>query len=147
MSVLGRNILDKHGPYKRFSVVDNPINEVNLSKKIIFIEFADDLVGAYCSMTKSYSPLDPHYDTQFEKTYAIYEFTPKLLHWEWQLTKTPENYFFAALDDINYPNTSAKDHIYTPAQIKVDMLETLHFMVGEMHKAAANGKCLHIEGL
>ena len=67
MSVLGKNILDQHAPYIRFSVVDNPINEVNLSKKIVFIEFADDLLGAYCTMTKSYSPFDDHFDTQFEK--------------------------------------------------------------------------------
>ncbi len=40
MSVLGRNILDKHEPYNRFSVVDDPINEVNLNKKIVFIEFS-----------------------------------------------------------------------------------------------------------
>ncbi len=98
-------------------------------------------------MTKSYSPFDPHYDTQFEKIYDIYEFTSKLLQWEWQITQTPENYFIYALDDINHLNTTTKDHIYSAAQFKVDMLETLHYMIGEMHKAAATGKCLHIEGL
>lgn len=51
-------------------------------------------------MTKSYSPFDPHFDTQFEKPYDIYEFTSKLLIWECQLTRAPENYFTAALDYI-----------------------------------------------
>ena len=147
MTVLGKNILVKHGPYNCFSVVDNPINEVNLSKKIVFIEFSEDLLGAFCTMTKSYSPFDPHYDTQFEKPYDIYEFTSKLLQWEWQLARTPENYFIAALDYINYPILSKKTHAYTPAQLKADMLETLHYMIGEMQKAVALGKCLHIDGI
>jgi hypothetical protein len=147
MSVLGKNILVKHGPYNCFSVVDNPINEINLSKKTVFIEFAEDLIGAYCSMTKSYAPFDLHYDTQFEKPYDIYEFTAKLLQWEWQLARTPENYFKTVLDYIDYPSTTIKAQKYKPEQLKVDMLETLHYMIGEMHKAAATGKCLHIEGL
>lgn len=33
MSLLGKNILGQHGPYIRFSVIDYPINEVNLAKK------------------------------------------------------------------------------------------------------------------
>lgn len=143
MPVLGKNILDQHRPYMRFSVVDSPINEENLSKKIVLIEFSEDLLSAFCTMTKSYSPFDPHYDTQFEKPYDIYEFTSKLLLWEWQLTRAPENYFIAALEYINYPVSIVKNQIYTSAQLKVDMLETLHYMVGEMHKAAATGKCLH----
>lgn len=147
MSVLGKNILVKHGPYNCFSVVDDPINEVNLNKKIVLIEFSEDLLGAYCTMTKSYSPFDPQYDTQFEKPYGIYEFTSKLLQWEWQLARTPENYFKAALDYIDYPSSTINAQLYKPAQLKVDMLETLHYMISEMHKAAAMGKCLHIEGL
>ena len=40
MTVSGGNILDQHRPYIRFSEVDYPINEVNLSKKIVLIEYA-----------------------------------------------------------------------------------------------------------
>ena len=98
-------------------------------------------------MTKSYSPFDPHFDTQFEKPYDIYEFTSKLLLWECQLTRAPENYFTASLDYINYPSSPVKGQIYTPAQLKVDMLGTLHCMVGEMHKVAAKDKCLYINGI
>ena len=147
MSVLSKNILDQHGPYIRFSVVDNPFNEENLGKKKVFFEFADDLLGAYCNMTKSYSPFDVHFDSKFEKPYEIYEFASKLLLWELQITKAPENYFRAALEYINYSSTTIKAQINKPAQLKVDMLETLHFMIGEIHKTAALEKCLHIEGI
>lgn len=143
MAVLGRNMLDNHGPYIRFSVVDFPIDKGNLSKGNVFIELSEDLLSAYCSMTKSYSPFDIYSDYQFEKPYDIYEFTAKLLLWELQLSRTPEYYFSAVYDDIQPSKVGKSTH----AELKADMLETLHFIVGEMHKAATLKKCVHIIGI
>lgn len=143
MTVLGRNVLDNHGPYIRFSVLDYPVDKGKLSKGNVFIELSEDLLSAYCSMTRSYSPFDHYSDSQFEKPYDIYEFTAKLLLWEWQLSRTPENYFGTVFDDIQ-PN---KGGINTHAELKADMLETLHFIVGEMHKAAALKNGVHIIGI
>lgn len=109
MSVLEKKILDQHGPYIRFSVVKFPINEANLSKKIVCIELSEDLLGEFCSMTKSYSPFDVHFDSKFEKPYEIYEFSSKLLQWEWQITKAPENYFNAVLKYTNHSSSAVKD--------------------------------------
>jgi len=151
MAILGKDILEKHGPYIWFSVVDFPFDDEwpDRSKYEggIFIEFADDLLGTYCSMTQSYSPFSPYDFTQLEKPHAIYEFTSKLLMWESQLAKTPENYFEMRLKYFRPDESYLKGEKYTREQLKADMIETLHFMIGEMHKAAASNKCVIIAGI
>ena len=47
----------------------------------------------------------------------------------------------------NHSSSAVKDQKNAYAQLKVDMLETLHYIIGEIHKAAALCKCLYIEGI
>lgn len=129
MAILGRSMLEQHGPFIEFSVVDSSFNEDWPDRASyedgIIIELADDLLGIYCSLTQSYSPFDPDAFTQFESSHEIYEFTAKLLTWEAQLAKTPEHYFIKTLDYLgSYLNhlTSEKN---PTKRIKADLLETL----------------------
>ena len=151
MAVLGRNILENHGPYIWCSVVDSAFDEAWPERSAydagIFIEFAEDLVGIYCSLTQSYAPFDQYAFIQIERPHDIYEFTTKLLMWESQLAKTPVNYFSKHLEYFQPSDSYLKDEIYTGKQFKVDLLETLHFIVGEMHKASASGRCVIIVGI
>ncbi len=151
MAILGRNILDKHGPYIKFCVVDAPFNEDWPDSEAyddgIFIELSDDLLGIYCSLTHSYSPFGPYDFTQFKKPHHVYELTAKLLMWEAQLAKTPENYFIEVFYFFESYFKDGKDEEKSVARLKSDLLETLHFMIGEMHKAAVAGKCVIIAGI
>jgi len=152
MAILGSNILNQHGPYVNFSVIDVPLctdgwPDSSEYKQGIFIDVSDDLLGVYCSMTRSYSPFGTYDFTQFTTQQEVYEFTAKLLMWESQLAKTPVNYFASQLEYFHLPEFYLRGEVYTPEQLKNDLLETLHFMVGEMHKAAASGKCVVIVGI
>lgn len=151
MAILGRNILDQHGPYIEFCVVDTPFNEEWPIRATyeggIFIEIAGDLLGIYCGLTQSYSPFDPDGFTQLERPHDIYEFTAKLLMWELQLAKTPENYFLKNLENFESDHNHLKGEENSVARLKADLLETLHFLISEMHKAAVSGKCVVIVGL
>lgn len=150
MAVLGHEIFEKHGPYIWFCVVDSAFKEEepyrHLCKESIFIQFSEDLLNYYCAMTRSYSPFDPYEFIQLNTPHKIYEFTAKLLSWESQLARTPLNYFWLE-QGFNLSDSYLKGGKYTDDQLKADLLETLHFMVGEMHKAAASGKCVIIAGI
>lgn len=150
MAILSDSILDQHGPYIEFSVVEVPFKEEWPDRASyedgLFMELADDLLGIYCNLTQSYSPFDPDAFTQFESTHDIYEFTAKLLMWEAQLAKTPENYFLKNIEYFESVSNYLKGEENSVARLKADLLETLHFMIGEMHKAAVAGKCIIIAG-
>ncbi|MES2661714.1 MAG: hypothetical protein V4629_00270 [Pseudomonadota bacterium] len=152
MAVFGRNIVKNKGPYIRFCQVDLPFEQpwpdVEMLRGSIFIELSEDLLSAYCGITQSYSPFDPHAFIQLVNPTEIYDFSSKLLMWEWQLARTPLNYFSKELEYFCDPSDMYfKTNLYNAEQLKSDMIETLHFMIGEMHKLAACGKCLIIEGI
>ncbi len=152
MAILGRNVLKNKGPYIRFCQVDSLFEEPwpngSILNESIFIELSEDLLGMYCSITRSYSPFDPHAFIQLVKPTEIYDFSSKLLMWEWQLTKVPLNYFSKELSYFcDSSDTYFNINQYTAEQLKADMIETLHFMIGEMHKTAIGGKFLIIDGI
>jgi len=108
MTILNKKILPQRGPYVDFAVLEvSPCipehgwlapEEYEAG---LFFEFADDLLGCYCSLTRSYSPFDPHGLTQLTTPQELYEFVAKLLLWELQIAKTPVFYFNRALDDLS----------------------------------------------
>jgi hypothetical protein len=151
MTMLGKNILLSHGPFVNFCILDAPLSADQVYsaslmeyKQNIFFEFSDNLLGTYCSITRSYSPFDPHFNAQYEKPYAIYQLSSELLIWEYQLARTPSNYFGMLGFYLDQLDQSGE---YTIEQFKFDMLETLHFLVARMHQAAANKQCLLIVGI
>lgn len=154
MTILGKNILHQHGPYVDFAMLDAPLptqawEGLTRGKREegIFFELADDLLGCYCSITRSYSPFDPHGLTQLTTPQELYEFAAKLLLWELQIAKTPVFYFNRALDDLyGSAERRLEANNITPEKLKADLLETLHFVIGRLHQAAASGQCVVIAG-
>lgn len=152
MAVLGCNLFKNRGPYIRFCRVDVPFEEpwpgIKILSESVFIELSEDLLGMYCGITHSYSPFDHYAFIQFDNPTEIYDLSSKLLMWEWQLTRTPLNYFTKELEYIcDSSDTYFKTNLYNAEQLKADMIETIHFIIAEMHKTAACGKCLIIEGV
>lgn len=150
MTILDKKALPQHGPFVDFAVLDVPPGipeEGWLAPEEyeagLFFELADGLLGCYCSLTRSYSPFDPHGLTQLTKPQEIHEFAAKLLLWELQIANTPVFYFNRALDDLY---ESAERRLETPEKLKADLLETLHFVIGHLNQAAASGKCVVIVG-
>lgn len=154
MTILDKNILPQHGPYVDFAVLDVPpgIPEDGWLapeeyEAGLFFELADDLLGCYCSITRSYSPFDPHGLTQLTTPQELYEFIAKLLLWELQIAKTPVFYFNRALDDLyGSAERRLEANNITPEKLKANLLETLHFVIGHLNQAAASGKCVVIVG-
>lgn len=154
MTILGKNILHQHGPYVDFAMLDAPLptqawEELARGKREegIFFQFADDLLGCYCDITRSYSPFDPHDLTQLTTPQEVYEFAAKLLLWELQIAKTPVFYFNRALNDLyGSAERRLEANNITPEKLKADLLETLHFVIGRLHQAAVSGQCVVIAG-
>jgi hypothetical protein len=147
MAILGSHILKKGRPYIEFVVVDSPFDEIwpepSKYERDVFIDFADVLLDLLCRMIQNYAFFDKYEFIQLKSPPEIYNFTAQLLTWETQLAKTPVNYFDR---EIKYISGWLENENYTCEQFKADLLETLHFMVGEMHKAAASGRCVVIAG-
>lgn len=151
MTILGKNILHQHGPYVEFAVLEvpPPTQEWLAREKYekgIFFELSDSLLDCYCGITQSYSPFDPHDLTCLTKPHQIYEFTAKLLMWEFQIARTPNFYFHKAMERYYMTELQSEAGIDTPEKFKAALLETLHFVIGHLHQAAASGECVVIVG-
>lgn len=154
MTILGKDFLRTHGPFVEFSVLETPLpvdddNQIQYLppetyEQGIFFEFADGLLDSYCSITRSYSPFDPYEIVQFTRPDQIYAFTAELLRWEAQLVRTPHFYFTREL--CLYDGTELQSDKVNPERMRADLLETLHFIVGRLHQAAASGQCVVIVG-
>lgn len=154
MTILGKNILNQHGPYVDFAVLDAPIPlqeggwpTGDSYERGVFFEMADDLLGCYCRITQSYSPFDPYDLTQLRAPQAIYEFAAQLLLWELQISRTRASYFNGVWDYLycmDDPQLDAQN--ISPEKLKADLLETLHFIVEHLYQAAALEKCVVIVG-
>ncbi|NOT13354.1 MAG: hypothetical protein HOP23_16235 [Methylococcaceae bacterium] len=152
MTILGKENLTDCGPYIEFCILEEPLNIAEHDwpsrskyQHGIFFEFADDLLGTYCSVTRSYSPFDPYGFIQYKSPYDIYAFAAKLLMWEYQLAIMSDNYFGLQLEYFTNPTSGHED--YTMEHLKTDLLDTLHFLVGKLYHAAANKKIFVIVGI
>lgn len=152
MTILDKENLTDCGPYIAFCILDEPLNIAEQDwpsrstyQQAIFFEFADNLLGTYCSVTRSYSPFDPYGFIQYASPYEIYAFAAKLLLWEYQLAIMPDNYFGMELEYFTNPTSEKED--YTREHLKTDLLDTLHFLTGKLYHAAADGKFFVIVGI
>lgn len=151
MTILGKNILHQHGPFVDFAVLDErpaidewqylPYSEYEGG---VFFELADSLLDCYCDITRSYAPFDPHGFALLAKPHDIYELAAKLLMWELQIANAPAFYFNQLLK--RHELTKPPSGTVSPEQLKADLLETLHFVIDHLLKAAASGKCVVIAG-
>lgn len=78
------------------------------------------------------------------RPHEIYELSAKLLLWEHQIAKAPDFYFNKLLQREAFQKGQPLAH--TPEHLKADLLETLHFVVDQLHRAAASGKYIVVAG-
>lgn len=103
------------------------------------------MLGCYCRITRSYSPIDPYEFVQFSSAKAIYEFAAKLLAWEWRIAETHVNFMRRELDDVGEMMPGGSDR--SDEQLKGDLLETLHFIIDRLYQAAAAGRVVAVIGI
>jgi hypothetical protein len=149
MTILNRSVFPNNRPYVDFCVVGAPFDETWSSayKQGVFCEIPEDLVGTYCSLTRSYLPFDMHAFTQLTTPDDIYSMTSNLLLWEFQLARTPDNYFSQEAHFWAASHQFLDSKPYSAAEFKADLIETLHFLIGNMNQVAANKKCVIIAGI
>lgn len=152
MTILGKDILHQHGPYVAFALLDvaPDIEEwKELPKAIyeggVFFELSNSLLSCYCGVTRSYSPFDPDRVTLLTEAQQIYEFAAQLLMWEFQIGKIPVFHFAQISELYGLPELQSNADS-TPEKLKADLLETLHFIIGQLHQATASGKCVVVAG-
>ena len=106
----------------------------------------DDLLSIYCTLTRSYALFDLYLFTQLKQAYDIYLISAQFLLWEYQLVKTPLNYFNVEVNSWSKCHDLIKRGTYSSIELKVDLVETLHFLIGKLNQGA-KGKCLIIAGI
>lgn len=146
MTILGKDILPHHGPYIDFATLEEPPADAydiprSAIVKGLFFELSDSLLGCYCDITRSYAPFDLHDTTLLSRPHDIHELAAKLLMWEFQIARAPDFHFNHLLSSNNL-----EDLALSREQLKADLLETLHFVVGHLHRAAASNKCVVVDG-
>lgn len=148
MTILNRKIFPDAGPYIEFCIADVPYESTWESGYIetVFYEMPDNLLGTYCSLTRSYACFDQYEFTQLTSYYDIYLLVADLLLWEYQLAKAPVNYFHEEAAFWAKCHSSLDGRVYSAAEFKADLIETLHFLIGNLNQAAATNRCLIIAG-
>ena len=64
--------------------------------------------------------------------------------WVFQLARSSENYFTQQAEFWAEAHELLNGEQYSGEQLKADLLETLHFLIGKLNEHAANHKCLII---
>lgn len=149
MTILNRNTFPNSKPYLDFCVADAPFDETWSTDYIkgVFCEIPEDLLGTYCSLTRSHVPFDMHSFTQLTTPHDIYSMTANFLIWEFQLVRVPENYFWEEAKFWTASHQFLDGKPYSAAEFKADLIETLHFLIGNMNQVAASKKCVIIDGI
>lgn len=149
MTILNRNIYPEANPYVRFYVDENLSSQeiLTLSGSRLFCELPEDLLGTYCHLTRSYVPFALYDETVLKNPNEIYAMAANFAIWEFQLLRTPENYFqdeanfWAPSDQVSYEGK------FSVASFKADLIETLNFIIGEMNASAKDNKRIIIKGI
>jgi hypothetical protein len=152
MTILDKRRLKQCSPFIKFCVLDTPLNigmyewpsSEHYQTGIIF-EFADDLLDEYCRLTRSYAPFDPFNFTQLQGPQEIYRLLSRLLMWQFQIAEMPFQHFSNGLSLCNTQDITST--MYTTENMKNDLLETLHFLIGKLQSAALYHKCVAIVGI
>lgn len=149
MAILDKTVFPKNRPYVRFGIADAPSENEHLTdfKGYFFCELPEDLIGTYCCITRSYSPFDTNCLTQLSKPYDIYLMASNFILWEFQLARTPDNYFLQEIEYWAESHQLLNGEDYTAEAFKADLIETLHYIVSKMIECATNKKCFIIEGV
>ena len=153
MTVLNKDALPKwHGPYINLAYRKKPLKMPKGAwphpreyQKDVFFDFSDDLLGAFCVLTKTYSPFDPWEFTNLSSRAALKKVETAFKHW----AKCIE-----ALDDKSLYQRG-KCIYRSPREgrgpsartIRRDLLETLKYLIEKFSEARAHSHTITIIGI
>ena len=157
MTVLCKNVLNDYGPFIRFAGCPSELSNSDWSypnrsnfDDNVFFEMSENLLGAFCSVTNTSSPIDPYEFVQVVDPYEIRKLASELLIWTHQLTRAGSRFLTREVEGYSFYHRSLRPHHgsdLTGEDLRLDMIETLLQLVGEFSKIAKAKHCLVIEGI
>jgi hypothetical protein len=158
MTIISKEILTKHGPYIKFA--DCPIkaskNRLIYQRNSdfdgnIFYEMPIDLLETWYSVaTRIGLDIDPYEFVELDNSYEIRKLASELLVSTFVLTRTHPQVFKRIVLDDGFYEGSLRPHDggnLTGEHLRLDMIETLLFLIGRFSKIAQAKRCLVIAGV
>ncbi|HOU21530.1 MAG TPA: hypothetical protein PKX16_04840 [Kiritimatiellia bacterium] len=152
MTILNKDALPKwHGPYLHLVYRKTPLRAKDAwpsrreYEKDVFFDFSDDLVVAFCSLTKIYAPFDLWTVTNLSKAAELRKVENAFKRW----AKIIGMLDGKALYNLGKSIYRAPGQGRGPAAsiIRRDLLETLNFIIEQFKKARLNGHTITIIGI
>jgi len=157
MTILTKAILASHGPYIKFAECPSRLTDDVLSypsrsrfEQCVFFELAEDLLGVYCSVTNTGSPIDPYEFEQLGNDFEIRKLTSELLIWTFELTRLRSSVFNKYVREHEFYTRSFRPHHGgepSGEDLRLDMIETLLMLVGRFSRIARRRHWLVIQGI
>ena len=157
MTILSKNVLNEYGPFIRFADCPSELSSNKLSYPNrsnfgdnVFFEMSENLLGAFCSVTNTSSPIDPYEFVQLDDPHKIRKLASELLIWTHQLTRAGSRFLTKEVEDYSFYHRSLRPHHgsdVTGEDLRLDMIETLLLLVGQFSKIAKAKRCLVIAGI
>ncbi|OQB35502.1 MAG: hypothetical protein BWY09_02281 [Candidatus Hydrogenedentes bacterium ADurb.Bin179] len=153
MTILNKDALPKwHGPYINLVYRKKPL-KVNKGawphpreyNKDIFFDLSDDLLGAFCGLTKTYSPFDPWELTILSNSSALKKVENTFKQWVKTIGSLESKALYKRGKYLY--RTTGQGRAPAPRIIRSDLLETLNFLIEQFHKARLNGHAIAIIGI
>ena len=157
MAILSKEILVTHGPFIEFTDCPHRLHDGEYSypsrsnlDHSLFYEMSDDLLGAYCSVTNTCSPIDPYEFKQLGNPHEIRKLASELLMWAHQLSRAGLSVFTKEVMDYGFYDDTRRvrfDSDLNGEHLRLDMIETLLMLAGRFVKIAQAKRCLVIGGI
>lgn len=110
----------------------------------IFFEFPEMLLDTYCGITCSYSMFDPYLPTEYRSSSEILKIADEMLGWASSILKCPSAVFVEYLDLYD---ASEKVGKVTEEEMRMDLVETLLYLVGKLTQIATLNHALVLDGI
>jgi len=157
MTILSKNILCNRGPFIQFADcphwfnTDDPENQTpSALSDFVFYEMSDSLLGAFCSVTNTYSPFDCYEITQLSNPHDIRILASEFSMWTYQILRAGAGVFTRQVEDCGFYDGSRRvrvDHDLNGEHLRLDMIDTLLMLVGRFSKIARKGQHVVIAGI
>ena len=157
MTILSKDILTNNHTYIRFAdcpgkLYDNELSYPSRSNydDNVFFEMSENLLGVICSVTNTASPIDPYEFVQLTDSYKIRILASELLIWSFQLARAGSEVFKERVEDYSFYKGSLRAHFdrdLNGEHLRLDLIETLLMLAGQLSKIAQAKRCLVIAGI
>ena len=152
MTILNKDALPKwHGPYINLVYCKTPLKTKDCwpspseYERDVFFDFSDDLLGAFCVLTKTYSPFDPWELTNLNKSSALKKVETTFKQWAKIIGSLDSKTLYARGKYIY--RAPKQGRAPAPSIIRRDLLETLEFLIERFRIARLNGHTITIVGI